>query len=97
MLEKASEVVLKPGDTLVTDDEYRNVHWFGAIGGPAVAFNFQIVGFNLGKRPSEQLRSYVDPLGGSDSGPFPASRLGKAEAHAKYATRPLSAFGSSLG
>lgn len=96
MLEKASEAVLGPGDTLLTDDEYHNVHWFGAVGGPAVAFNFQVVGCQRGKRPSDELRSYVDPVGGSGSDPFPAGRLGKAEAHAKYATRPLSAFGVSL-
>lgn len=92
MLEQASECVIGPGDTLLTADEYHNVHWFGAIDGPAVALNFQIVGFAQGKKPSEKLRSYVDPTGGSPGGPFAATRLGKAEAHAKFADRLPSAF-----
>jgi hypothetical protein len=68
------------------------VHWFGAVDGPAVALNFQVVGFNRGKKPSEKLRSYVDPVGGPKKGPFAARRLGLDEAHERFARRPLSTF-----
>lgn len=92
MLEQASDQTLGPGDTLLTNDDYHNVHWFGAVGGDAVAFNFQIVGFNRGKKPSEKLRSYVDPTADTRTGPFPAPRLGKEEAHARFETHALSEF-----
>lgn len=92
MLEQASDLMLTPGDTLFTNDEYHNVHWFGAVGGDAVAFNFQVVGFNHGKKPSEKLRSYVDPATGPHDGPFPAPRIGKDEAHRRFERRPLSEF-----
>lgn len=91
MLEQASDLTLGPADALFTNDEYHNVHWFGAVGGDAVAFNFQVVGFNHGKKPSEKLRSYVDPSGRHD-GPFAAPWLGKEEAHLRFETRPLSDF-----
>lgn len=92
MLARASDLTLRPGDVLFTNDDYHNVHWFGAVDGPAVAFNFQVVGFNRGKKPSEKLRSYVDPANGPESGPFAAPRLEKDEAHDRFAKRPLSAF-----
>jgi hypothetical protein len=92
MLEQASDLILRPGNVLFTDDDYHNVHWFGAVNGAAVALNFQVVGFSRGKRPSEKLRSYVDPTGGPNRGPFPAARLEKNEAHEHFANRPLSAF-----
>lgn len=92
MLEQASDLMLTPADMLLTNDDYHNVHWFGAVGGDAVAFNFQVVGFVRGKKPSEKLRSYVDPVAGPHTGPFPALRLGKEEAHMRFATRPLSDF-----
>ncbi len=93
MLEQSSEGVLSEGGGLLTSDDHNNVHWFGAVGGPAVAFNFQVVGLARGKRPSEKLRSYVDPVQAPDAvGPLPARRIGIAEAHAKFSNAPPSAF-----
>lgn len=92
MLEQVSDLALIPGDSLVTSDDYHNVHWFGAIDGATVAFNFQIVGLHGGCKPSHELRAYVDPTSASGPGPFPARPMSKAEAETRFARRPLGDF-----
>jgi hypothetical protein len=93
MLEQSSDGILPEGGGLLTSDDHNNVHWFGALGGPAVALNFQVVGLARGKRPSEKLRSYVDPVQAEGAaGPIASKRISIADAHAKFSDRLPSSF-----
>lgn len=93
MLQQSFDGILRRGECLLTSDDHNNVHWFGASRGPAVALNFQVVGLTRGKRPSEKLRSYVDPVqAGSAAGPLAAKRISIADAHAKFSEGLPSSF-----
>jgi hypothetical protein len=77
----AFEGELGPGEGLVTTEEYRNCHWFGAIGGPALAVNFKASGFVRFELLRRKNRHYADPLAGTGPDtrtPFITSQIAKA-------------------
>jgi len=92
MITLASDRRLLPGDALLTTRHNRDVHWFGAIEGPAVAFNFQAVGYVRGRRLLELRRVYVDPSEVGSGGVHKARKLKREEAKLRFEHRPLSDF-----
>jgi len=92
LLSLASDRRLSPRDALLTTRASRDVHWFGAIDGPAVAFNFQAVGFTRGRKALEYRRIYVDPTGVPSSGMHKAPKLKSNDAQGRFEHQPLSAF-----
>ena len=79
----AFEGELAPGEGLVTTETYRNCHWFGAIGGPALAVNFKASGCVRFELLQSKNRRYADPRSGTGPGvrsPF----LTRAVARARY-------------
>jgi len=92
MLSLASDRRLARGDTLLTTRTSNDVHWFGAVDGPAVAFNFQAVGFRRGRKPFESRRVYVDATAVAGTGVHRAAMLTRKAAKLRFAERPLSDF-----
>jgi hypothetical protein len=92
MLTLASDRTLSRGDALRTTRTSNNVHWFGAVNGPAAAFNFQAVGYTRGRRPLEARRIYVDPTGIGRQGPHRAPLLDRKEAKRRFARHPVADF-----
>jgi len=51
---------LQPGEGLITTEDYRNCHWFGSVGGPALAVNFKASGYMRFELFRFKVRRYVD-------------------------------------
>lgn len=92
ILSLASDRCLSRGDALLTTRSSNDVHWFGAVDGPAQAFNFQAVGFVRGRGALEARRVYVDATGVGAAGKHKALKLNSREAKRRFAERPLSDF-----
>lgn len=92
LLTLASDRLLSRGDCLLTTRSSNDVHWFGAVGGPAIAFNFQAVGFARGRRTLEYRRVYVDPTPVRAAGTHKAPKLSQADAMRRFEHLPLNAF-----
>lgn len=88
----ASDRRLGRGEALLTTRSSNDVHWFGAVDGPAAAFNFQAVGFVRGRKALEARRLYVDPTAIPSTGVHQAPKLNRKQAQAKFEARPLSDF-----
>ncbi|CAN7440874.1 hypothetical protein LJR225_002920 [Phenylobacterium sp. LjRoot225] len=79
---------LGPGEGMVTAEDYRNAHWFGAVGGRALAVNFKASGHFRRELFRLRNRRYLDPSGGR-RGEFWAPFISPAEARARFAGAPL--------
>lgn len=95
-LRPTSDQRMGPGDVILTTERIDNVHWFGAVDQPAVILNYSL---NGGLRDlvepdarREPGRYFVDPTAAPVDGLIIAPHLSKAEAEARFATRPLRAF-----
>lgn len=92
LLSLASDRRLTRGEALLTTRSSNDVHWFGAVDGPASALNFQAVGF-VGARGALQLRRvYVDPTEVRAVGTDEAPKLSRKQARLKFEQRPLDDF-----
>ena len=91
-LSLVSDRRLARGDALLTTRSSNDIHWFGAVEGPAVAMNFQAVGFVRGRGALESRRVYVDPTGIAGAGRHKAPKLKRNEAERRFGQQPLSAF-----
>ena len=92
LLALATDRRLSVGDALITTRLANDVHWFGAVDGPAVAFNFQAVGFVRGRKALEARRAYVDASSVAREGRHRARLLKGKEAKRRFGHQPLSAF-----
>lgn len=79
---------LAPGDAILTAEDHRNAHWFGAVDGPALAVNFKASGHFRRELVRLRNRRYLDASHGGQA-PFEAPFMESAEAKARFATRPL--------
>ena len=87
-LRRAFDAELGPGEAILTAEDHRNAHWFGAVGGPALAVNFKASGYFRRDLPRLRNRRYLDPS--MDAGePFEARFIAPAEARSRFAARPL--------
>jgi hypothetical protein len=77
-----------PGEGLTTTQAHRNAHWFGAVGGPAVAVNFKAVGYARAELLRLGARRYLDPTAGGDGETFMAPVIGSRSAHARFGEPP---------
>ena len=87
-LRRVFEGELARGDGMVTAEDYRNAHWFGAVGGSALAVNFKASGHARRELLRLTNRRYLDASAGGE-GEFQAPFISRAEAHARFAARPL--------
>lgn len=95
-LRPAADRRLAPGGVILTTERIDNVHWFGAVGEPAVVFNYSINGGlrdlvepGAARGPG---RYFVDPTAAPRDGLIIAPHLSEAEADARFAGRPLRDF-----
>lgn len=88
MLAPAFDGELGPGEAIVTTEDYRNAHWFGAADAPAVAVNFKAAGHFRPELLRLRNRRYVDPSA-RRGGTFRAAIIDRATAHERFAARPL--------
>ena len=92
MLSFVSDRLLSRGDAMLTTRSSNDVHWFGAVDGPAAAFNFQAVGYSRGRGALESRRIYVDPTGVGRHGQSPAPLLDRKEAKRRFARHRVGDF-----
>lgn len=77
---------LGPRQAIATTEDYRNAHWFGAIGGAVLAVNFKASGYVRPELLRLANRRYVDPSAASP-GVFRAPFIDRAAAHRRFAQR----------
>ena len=63
MLARAFDGELGPGQAIATTEDYRNAHWFGAMGAPVLAVNFKASGYVRPELLRLANRRYLDPTG----------------------------------
>jgi hypothetical protein len=79
---------LLPGQAILTAENHRNAHWFGAGGGPVLAVNFKASGYFRRELVRLRNRRYLDPSRETE-GPFRAPFIPSAEAKARFGHRPV--------
>ena len=95
-----ADQIFGPGDALQSSDLSRNIHWFAAVGGPAVMLNLNIRGYEantfmpegstLGRRLLDLTLGVVEI---DAIGPILRGRvLAPTDAYERFATRPMSDF-----
>lgn len=88
VLEPVFDGELAAGEGMLTSEGHRNAHWFGAVGGPALAVNFKASGHFRRELLRLRNRRYVDASQGGP-GVFAAPFLSSSEAKARFAARRL--------
>lgn len=95
LLRLASDRRLVPGDGFQASEFSRNIHWFQAVGSPALIFNLNARGYERRTFEEEEAgfgRRYVDPTNAGPDGLFVCEEFDEAEAETRFAGRPLSDF-----
>ncbi len=91
-LRLASDRLLQPGDAFRSSEWHRNAHWFAAVGGPAVVFNFNARGYEPATFDADDAeafgRRYLDPRALAPDGTVEAASLGRDEAEAVFGGCP---------
>lgn len=96
LLSLTSDKTLGRGDVLLTTRSANDVHWFGAVGGPATALNFHAFGFARGRKLAEARRVYVDPTSVPRTGVHKAPKLERKDAKRRFGQQPLDDFPLAL-
>ncbi|MFZ1816014.1 MAG: hypothetical protein WBO55_00410 [Rhizobiaceae bacterium] len=95
-LKLVRDALLGPGDVFNASEWRRNVHWFNAVGGPALIFNINARGYEpstLGGEEGQQFgRLYTDTTNFSPDGLVAAADIDPDGAHKLFASRPLDDF-----
>jgi hypothetical protein len=96
-LHPASDILLRPYESILMTEYQRNVHWFGADDYPAIVLNYSINGGfsdtfdDRGRRPIG--RYYVDPTVGEREGRLIlAPEIGVEAAHDKFSLHAVHEF-----
>ena len=96
VLRLAGDGVLGPGRCFQASEWKTNVHWFGAVGGPAIIFAIDARGFEdktFDKPGSEGFgRRYLDPTALEANGLAVCESLDKDEAVRRFGRQPLTSF-----
>lgn len=88
ILRRAFEDELRPGQAILTAEDHRNGHWFGAENDAVLAVNFKASGYFRPELFRLRNRRYVDPSREAN-GPFVAPFIPSAEAKARFGRRTL--------
>lgn len=87
---------LGPGGAFNAGEWHRNVHWFTAIGGPALIFNINVRGYEKQTFDREDQgrfgRRYIDLSSIGEDGTAICPELDEETAEARFQGKPLSAF-----
>lgn len=70
-LKKVTDTILEPGDSFLTMETYRNVHWFKPVDGPVTSVNFNIRGHTQDRFDDsfkKKGRHYLIPLEEAEEG-----------------------------
>ena len=95
ILELVTDQIVKEGDSFQASEWRRNVHWFQAIGGPALIFNTNARGFEretFDSRSAGFGRRYVDPTRFISECEVRAEEFSQEEADLRFAGKPLDNF-----
>ncbi len=93
-LRLASDQVLGPGDVFQASEWVRNVHWFAAVGGPAIVWNFNARGYETATFAADGAfgRLYLDPTAVGEDGICNAAEIEKEAALQRFSGRRLADF-----
>lgn len=95
LLQPVVERRVAAGGDFQATEFHTNVHWFHAVGGPALIFNLNARGYEDETFEAEEAgfgRRYVDPTALGSDGLAICEEFGAEEAEARFAGRPLSSF-----
>ena len=100
LLQPVRDEILEAGDMFQASEWARNVHWFGAVGAPALMFSVDARGYEQTTFHSDNDdqssfgRLYLDPTVVDNSGHTLGVCLAETVAKSRFGNRPLSDFPS---
>jgi len=96
VMKLARDCELRPGGVFNAGEWHRNVHWFTAVGGPALIFNINARGYEKATFDSEDQgrfgRRYIDLSSIGEDGTATCEELDEESAETRFQGKPLTDF-----